>query len=167
MQHARNGDTVISVEGLRKTYGRLTAVDGIAFSVRRGEIFGRLGPNGAGETTAVECIQGLRPFDAGGVDVVGFDPRTQADALRQHIGCQLQQSALPHNIRVWEALDMFASLYGSPVDWRRLMDQWGLAEKRAARFHSLSGGAEAAALRRPGHALHGRGGAAVRPHRRR
>ncbi len=140
MQPARNGGTVINVEGLRKTYGRLAAVDGIDFSVRRGEIFGLLGPNGAGKTTAVECIQGLRPFDAGSVDVVGLDPRTQADELRQRIGCQLQQSALPDNIRVWEALDMFASLYGSPVDWRRLIDQWGLAEKRTARFHSLSGG---------------------------
>ncbi|MBM3147845.1 MAG: ABC transporter ATP-binding protein [Actinobacteria bacterium] len=138
--HVRNGDPVVNVEGLRKAYGHLAAVDGISFSVRRGEIFGLLGPNGAGKTTAVECIEGLRPFDAGSVDVVGLDPRTQADELRLHIGCQLQQSALPDNIRVWEALDMFASLYGSPVDWRRLMDQWGLAEKRSARFHSLSGG---------------------------
>jgi len=71
---------------------------------------------------------------------VGLDPSKQADELRQHIGCQLQQSALPDNIRVWEALDLFASLHGAPVNWRLLMEQWGLVEKRKARFHSLSGG---------------------------
>jgi ABC-2 type transport system ATP-binding protein len=133
-------DLVVEVTGLRKTYGHVVALDGATFSVRRGEIFGLLGPNGAGKTTAVECIQGLRRFDRGTVRVVGLDPHRHADELRSRIGCQLQQSALPDNIRVWEALDMFASLYETSVDWRRLMDQWGLGEKRNARFHSLSGG---------------------------
>jgi ABC-2 type transport system ATP-binding protein len=133
-------DLVVEVTGLRKTYGHVVALDGATFSVRRGEIFGLLGPNGAGKTTAVECIQGLRRFDGGTVRVVGLDPHRQADELRLRIGCQLQQSALPDNIRVWEALDMFASLYETSVDWRLLMDQWGLGEKRNARFHSLSGG---------------------------
>jgi len=137
---AAGDDAVIRVEGLRKTYGRIVAVDRLDFTVRRGEIFGLLGPNGAGKTTAVECIQGLRSFDGGSVDVVGLDPATQSDELRRHIGCQLQQSALADNIRVWEALDMFASLSGDPVDWRHLMREWGLEEKRSARFHSLSGG---------------------------
>ena len=72
--------------------------------------------------------------------VVGLDPSKHADQLRQRIGCQLQQSALPENIRVWEALDLFASFYDTSLDWRLLMEQWGLAEKRNARFHSLSGG---------------------------
>ena len=134
------GEVVIDVAGLRKSYGAVAAIDGADFSVRRGEIFGLLGPNGAGKTTAVECIQGLRSYDAGSVRVLGLEPRTQADELRPHIGCQLQQSALPESIRVWEALDLFASLSGSSVDWRRLMDQWGLKSKQRARFHSLSGG---------------------------
>ncbi len=137
---AADEDSVIRVSGLRKAYGQLVAVDGLDLSVRRGEIFGLLGPNGAGKTTAVECIESLRPFDAGSIEVAGLDPRTQADELRQCIGCQLQESALPDSIRVWEALDMFASLYGDPVDWRRLMEQWGLADKRNAQVHSLSGG---------------------------
>jgi ABC-2 type transport system ATP-binding protein len=137
---AAEAETVIRVRGLRKTYGQLVAVDGLDLSVRRGEIFGLLGPNGAGKTTAVECIESLRPFDAGSIDVAGLDPKTQADELRQRIGCQLQESALPDSIRVWEALDMFASLYGDPVDWRCLIEQWGLADKRTARVGSLSGG---------------------------
>jgi len=131
---------VIEVADLRKSYGELVALDDVSFSVRRGEIFGLLGPNGAGKTTAVECIQGLRPFDEGRVRVVDLDPQTQADELRLRIGCQLQQSALPDNIRVGEALQMFASLCEAPVDWRRLVTDWGLEEKRDARFHSLSGG---------------------------
>ena len=133
-------DVVLRVNGLRKTYGDLVAVDDLDLEVRRGEIFGLLGPNGAGKTTAMECIQGLRKYDAGSIELVGLDPSRQADELRQKIGCQLQQSALPDNIRVWEALDLFASLYDAPLDWRLLMEQWGLAGKRNARFHSLSGG---------------------------
>ena len=133
-------DFVIRVSGLRKAYGQLVAVDGLDLSVRRGEIFGLLGPNGAGKTTAVECIESLRPYDAGSIDVAGLDPRTQADELRQCIGCQLQESALPDNIRVWEALDMFASLYRDSVDWRLLMKQLGLADKRDAHVRNLSGG---------------------------
>jgi len=111
-------DVVIEVAGLRKTYGDLVALGDASFSVRRGEIFGLLGPNGAGKTTAVECIQGLRSYDAGTVRVIGLDPHSQAEELRLHIGCQLQQSALPDNIRVWEALDMFASLCDGPADWK-------------------------------------------------
>jgi ABC-2 type transport system ATP-binding protein len=133
-------DVVLRVAGLRKTYGDLVAVDDLSFEVSRGEVFGLLGPNGAGKTTALECIQGLRTYDSGSIEVVGLDPSKQADRLRQHIGCQLQQSALPDNIRVWEALDLFASAYEAPRDWRLLMEQWGLAEKRNTRFHSLSGG---------------------------
>ncbi|MBN1630536.1 MAG: ABC transporter ATP-binding protein [Thermoleophilia bacterium] len=133
-------DVVLRVAGLRKTYGDLVAVDDLSFEVTRGEVFGVLGPNGAGKTTALECIQGLRAYDSGSIEVVGLDPSRQADRLRQHIGCQLQQSALPDNIRVWEALDLFASVYDAPRDWRVLMEQWGLAEKRNTRFHNLSGG---------------------------
>jgi ABC-2 type transport system ATP-binding protein len=136
----RAADIVLRVAGLRKIYGNLVAVDGVSFEVGRGEVFGLLGPNGAGKTTTVECIQGLRAYEAGSIEVVGLDPSHQADLLRQRIGCQLQQSALPENIRVWEALDLFASVYEAPRDWRVLMEQWGLAEKRNARFHNLSGG---------------------------
>ncbi len=140
MTTAPSPELMLQVTGLRKTYGHLVAVDGLDFEVRRGEIFGLLGANGAGKTTAVECIQGLRTFDAGKVMVAGLDPSKHPDQLRQRIGCQLQQSALPENIRVWEALQLFSSFYAKPLDWRVLMEQWGLAEKRNARFHSLSGG---------------------------
>jgi ABC-2 type transport system ATP-binding protein len=131
---------VVTVEGLRKSYGSQTAVDGVSFEVDRGEIFGILGPNGAGKTTTVECLQGLRRPDAGRLQVLGLDPATEATRLRRRIGSQLQQSALPDRIRVWEALDLFASLVPGGPDWRTVMAEWGLEPKRDAAFGSLSGG---------------------------
>jgi ABC-2 type transport system ATP-binding protein len=132
--------SIISVRNLRKTYGSTVAVDDISFEVAEGEIFGFLGPNGAGKTTTVECLQALRSPDAGDISVLGLNPRTQAPALRRRIGSQLQESALPDRIRVWEALDLFASVAPGALDWRVLLEQWGLAEKQKASFGSLSGG---------------------------
>ena len=132
---------VITVEHLRKVYGHhVIAVDDISFEVERGEIFGLLGSNGAGKTTTVECVQGLRTPTAGTVRVLGEDPRIHAGALRGRMGCQLQESRLPDHMRVWEALDLFASLTPGAKDWRELLEQWGLEEKRNASFSSLSGG---------------------------
>jgi len=132
--------TVIGVENLRKTYGPIVAVDDISFQVSEGEIFGLLGPNGAGKTTTVECLQALRNPDSGRIRVLGLDPQTQAQALRRRIGSQLQESALPDRIKVWEALDLFSSFTPGSSDWRTLMEQWGLAEKEKSVFSSLSGG---------------------------
>jgi ABC-2 type transport system ATP-binding protein len=131
---------VIRISGLRKTYGDLAAVDGVSFEVRRGEIFGLVGPNGAGKTTTIECLEGLRTADGGKVEVLGLDPRHDGPALRQKIGAQLQESALPDRIRVWEALDLFSSFYAHPVPWEPLIEQLGLTEKRDAAFGKLSGG---------------------------
>jgi len=131
---------VIHVEHLRKTYGKTVAVSDISFEVQRGEIFGIVGPNGAGKTTTVECLVGLRKPDGGSLSVLGLDPQSQEHELRLRTGVQLQQAALPEDIKVWEALDLFASFYPHPVDWRALLETWGLAEKRNARFGGLSGG---------------------------
>jgi len=131
---------IIEVQNLRKTYGNTVAVDDISFEVNQGEIYGLLGPNGAGKTTTVECLQALRKPDSGNIRVLGLDPRTQAQALRRRIGSQLQESALPDRVKVWEALDLFASVTPNALDWRMLLKQWGLAEKQKASFSSLSGG---------------------------
>ena len=133
-------EKVIEVENLRKTYGSTIAVDDISFDVKSGEIFGFLGPNGAGKTTTVECLQALRRPTSGHIRVLGMDPQKEAQALRRRIGSQLQESALPDRIRVWEALDLFSSVVPKSSDWRVLMEQWGLTEKRKAAFSSLSGG---------------------------
>ncbi|HEX6208617.1 MAG TPA: ABC transporter ATP-binding protein [Actinomycetota bacterium] len=132
-------DPVVSVDGLRKRYGDTIAVEDVSFEVRRGEIFGLLGPNGAGKTTTVECLQGLRAPDAGSLHVLGLDPTHQAAELRRRIGSQLQQSALPDRIKVREALHLFGS-GADGTEAERLLLEWGLAEKRGARFQALSGG---------------------------
>lgn len=131
---------IISVKNLRKTYGKVVAVNDISFDIEEGEIFGFLGPNGAGKTTTVECLQALRRPDSGYIRVLGLDPMHEANVCRQMVGSQLQESALPDRIKVWEALDLFASISSHAADWKILMGQWGLAEKSKSNFHSLSGG---------------------------
>ena len=89
----------VSVVGLRESYGSTVAVDGVSFEVGAGEVFGIVGPNGAGKTTTVECLEGLRAPDEGVVRVLGLDPQRQGDALRERMGAQLQESALPARMR--------------------------------------------------------------------
>ena len=132
--------TAISVRGLAKSYGEVSAVANVSFEVEKGEIFGILGPNGAGKTTTVECLQGLRSIDSGAISVLGLDPDREAHKLRPLIGSQLQESALPDRIKVWEALDLFGSLDRGEGSWEELLTNWGLGEKRDARFAELSGG---------------------------
>ncbi len=131
---------VIEVTNLRKTYGATVAVEDISLTVQKGEIFGIVGPNGAGKTTTVETIMGLRRPDSGTVRVLGLDPQTQAEELRQRLGIQLQEASLPDYLKVWEALDLFASFYHQTVPWEPLLAQWGLGDKRNTRFKNLSGG---------------------------
>jgi len=132
---------VIEVSGVRKTYGSMVAVDEVSFQVTEGEIFGLIGPNGAGKTTTMECIEGLRKPDRGNIAVLGLNPFRDVYQLQQRIGVQLQQAQLQKRIKVWEAVDLWASLYGKKAtDAERLLEQLGLAEKRDAWFMTLSGG---------------------------
>ncbi|MBT8211573.1 MAG: ABC transporter ATP-binding protein [Acidimicrobiia bacterium] len=131
---------VVEVDHLQKRYGNFVAVEDVSFAVEEGEIFGILGPNGSGKTTTVECLQGLRKADAGGLRVLGHDPLRESKHLRARIGSQLQESALPERIKVWEALAFFSSMVPDGSDWETVMEEWGLADKRSATFASLSGG---------------------------
>jgi ABC-2 type transport system ATP-binding protein len=131
---------VIEVAGLTKRYGGQAVVDGISFHVDQGEIFGILGPNGAGKTTAVECMEGLRRRDSGQVRILGLDPRTDGHRLHRRIGVQLQETQLPDKLKVREALELYASFYPDPADWRELLERWGLAGKSGTAFAKLSGG---------------------------
>ena len=131
---------VIKMEHLRRSYGRVVAVDDVSFEVEAGEIFGILGPNGAGKTTTVECVQGLRRPDGGTMRVLGLDPTTQAAQLRQRIGSQLQDSALPGRLRVAEAIELFAAFADHPVDRDELIGRWRLDGQRDQAFDGLSGG---------------------------
>jgi ABC-2 type transport system ATP-binding protein len=132
---------VIEVAGVRKTYGQTVAVDEASFAVLEGEIFGLIGPNGAGKTTTMECIEGIRKPDRGVIKVLGLDPFRQVYQLQERVGVQLQQAQLQKRIKVWEAVDLWASLYKKKsTDAERLLDQLGLTDKRNAWFMNLSGG---------------------------
>ena len=133
--------TVISVAHLAKRYGSTVAVnDDVSLDVYEGEIFGLIGPNGAGKTTTMECIEGLRKPDSGTISVLGLDPQRDASRLRQQIGVQHQEAHLQKRIKVWEAVDLWASLYSQTVDTNDLLVRLGLQEKRNAWFMTLSGG---------------------------
>src|SRR5260221_2640706 len=132
---------IIQVSAVRKTYGSTVAVDEVSFEVNDGEIFGLIGPNGAGKTTTMECIEGLRRPDRGTIAVLGLDPFRVVYQLQERIGVQLQQAQLQKRIKVWEAVDLWASLYEKKkADGEHLLALVGLADKRDAWFMNLSGG---------------------------
>src|SRR5246500_3132907 len=132
---------IIQVSGVRKSYGATVAVHEVSFEVNEGEIFGLIGPNGAGKTTTMECIEGLRTPDGGSISVLGLDPFKDVYKLQDRIGVQLQQAQLQKRIKVWEAVDLWASLYQkNSGDGERLLEQLGLSDKRNAWFMNLSGG---------------------------
>src|SRR5690348_17705649 len=124
------GLPAMEITHLRKTYGTLAAVDDVSLSVAEGEIFGILGPNGAGKTTTVECAIGLRNADSGTVRLLGLDPRTERDEVREIVGVQLQTGAQPGKLRVGEILEEYQSFYREPADVGELMDVLGLTAKR-------------------------------------
>ena len=101
----------IEVKNLTKMYGELTAVDGVSFSVKEGEVFGLLGENGAGKTTTLEMIEGLRPRSSGEIQVLGHEIQTAAGRrlLKNAVGIQLQSSAYFQYLTLREILDLFGS----------------------------------------------------------
>lgn len=133
-------NAVISVSNLAKRYGKTIAVNDVSLDVYEGEIFGLIGPNGAGKTTTMECVEGLRKGDQGTIRVLGLDPQRDAATLRQQIGVQHQEAHLQKRIKVWEAVDLWSSLYEQVVDASDLLARLGLEEKRNAWFMTLSGG---------------------------
>ena len=135
-----NGQPVIDVRDVRKSYGAVRAVDGVTFQVAPGEIFGLLGPNGAGKTTTMEMLEGLHPPDAGELRVLGLDVAHDAAAIKERIGVQLQTAALFPQLTVAELLALFGSFYRrqAPVD--ELLRALDLGEKRGAQSKNLSGG---------------------------
>ena len=134
--------SVIRVRDLAKRYGNTVAVADVSLDVNEGEIFGLIGPNGAGKTTTMECVEGLRRPDRGTISVLGLDPQRDASSLRHRIGVQHQEAHLQKRIKVWEAVDLWASLYDRArvVDVDALLARLGLDGKRNAWFMTLSGG---------------------------
>ncbi|MGI0131566.1 MAG: ABC transporter ATP-binding protein [Thermoplasmata archaeon] len=132
--------TAVHVEGLRKTYGALAAVDGIDFTVPEGQVFAFLGPNGAGKTTTVEILEGLRRLTSGSVEVLGLDPWTQAAQLHQAIGVIPQDFRFFEKITPAEAIAYYGVLFGTSPDPTEFLRRVDLLDKARAHFDTLSGG---------------------------
>jgi ABC-2 type transport system ATP-binding protein len=134
---------VIDVNGLKKNYGPLTAVNGVDLHVASGEIFALLGPNGAGKSTTVEILEGFRTRDSGEVAVLGVDPAIKGLAARQwrnRIGIVLQTSNDAGDLTVAESVSHFSHYYSEPRDPEEVISAVGLSEKAGALVRTLSGG---------------------------
>ena len=130
----------ILVEGLTKAYAGKTVVDHLNLSVTCGTVFGLLGANGAGKSTAIECMLGTKQADAGTVRLLGQNPKKRRRALFERIGVQFQEGDYHREIRVSELCEETASLYRKRADWRALCAQFGIGDKANAAVKSLSGG---------------------------
>jgi ABC-2 type transport system ATP-binding protein len=130
----------LALDGLRKSFGDVVAVDGVNLEVQHGECFGLLGPNGAGKTTTIEICEGLTQPDSGAVKLLGLDWRSHANELRQRIGIQLQETQFPDKLTVDETLRLFRSFYKRGLSADEAIGVAQLEEKRASRVGTLSGG---------------------------
>lgn len=133
-------ESVLTVNGLNKKYGDFTAVDNLSFEVKKGEIFGLLGHNGAGKSTSIECILGVKTYDKGSVKVLGMNTRKERKMLFEKVGVQFQESNYQTKIKVDEICEVTSSLYKNPADWQQLVVKFGLSGKEKSGVYELSGG---------------------------
>ena len=131
---------VIKVEQLTKSYGALTAVDRLSLSVDRGTVFGLLGANGAGKSTAIECILGTKKADSGSVSILGLNPEADRRKLFERVGVQFQEANYQDKITLWELCQVTTSLYRQPADPAALLDKFGLSGRKRCPVKELSGG---------------------------
>jgi ABC-2 type transport system ATP-binding protein len=131
---------VVSIQGLRKSYGDHEAVRGIDLEIHRGEIFAFLGPNGAGKTTTVEILEGFREASGGTVEVLGRDPWRAPASWRAQIGIVLQESEAEPGLTVRECLELYAGYYPDPRGVDDALALVDLADQAQQRATALSGG---------------------------
>lgn len=131
---------IISVKQLSKSYGGLTAVQGLDLSVMQETVFGLLGANGAGKSTTIECMLGTRKPDAGTVSILGMNPLLQRKQLFENVGVQLQEANYQDKVTVAELCEVTQSLYRNAADYGELLKQFGIFDKAKSMVKELSGG---------------------------
>ena len=132
--------TCITVDGLTKSYADRTVVDHLSFTVQKGEVFGLLGHNGAGKSTTIELLLGLKKQEQGKATILGMEPATNRKKLFERVGIQFQSSNYQCNIRVDEACQERALLYAHSADYRELLKRFGIEHLEKSPVNKLSGG---------------------------
>ena len=130
----------IQAEKLTKSYGNLMALNQLDLSICKGEVFGLLGANGAGKSTAVECILGTKKPDSGTAAILGMHPERDRKKLFERVGVQFQESSYQDKIRVSELCESTASLYKNSRNIDSLLQHFGLSDKKTHMVNDLSGG---------------------------
>lgn len=130
----------IFVKNLTKQYGNYTAVDNLSFQVRKGEVFGLLGANGAGKSSTIECILGTRKMDSGEVSILGMNPIKERTKVFERVGVQFQESKYQEHVKVEELCEMTASVYRKPQNYENLLNDFGIENKKETYVKELSGG---------------------------
>ncbi|MDF2879057.1 MAG: transporter related protein [Clostridia bacterium] len=133
-------ETTIEIQNLHKSYGEIPAVTDLNISIRKGEVFGLLGANGAGKSTAIECILGTKTADSGQVTILGMNPREKRKKLFERVGVQFQEANYQDKITVEELCQETQSLYKMASDYQGLLKQFGLEDKLKSAVNELSGG---------------------------
>jgi len=130
----------IKVEKLSKMYDGIPAVCDLSLLVKRGEVFGLIGANGAGKSTSIECILGTKTADSGSVSILGMNPIKERKKLFERVGVQFQESNYQDKITVSELCEETQSLYKTFNDYRQLLKQFGISDKGKSLVNELSGG---------------------------
>ena len=133
-------EKAVTVTGLSKSYSGKKVIENLNLTIRPGQIYGLLGANGAGKSTAVECILGTRRADSGEVRILGMDPVTERRHLFEQVGVQFQEASYPDRIKVRELCEETACLYEKTADYRDLLRQFKLEDKADSMLSQLSGG---------------------------
>lgn len=131
---------VISVNNLCKSYDGVEVIKNISLNVKKGEVFGLLGANGAGKSTTIECILGTKNFDSGEVSIWGMNPQKERKKLFQKVGVQFQESNYQDKIKVKELCENTEVLYKNPLNYTNLLEQFKLQDKAENLVSDLSGG---------------------------
>ena len=130
----------VSVRNLTKSFANRVVVDDLSFDVRKGEVFALLGHNGAGKSTTIDLILGLKAPDGGSAKILGMDAAKNRRQVFERVGVQLQNTQYQPNITVEEACIEYASLYAAPADYPQLLERFGLGTLRKSFVSKLSGG---------------------------
>lgn len=130
----------IFVKNLTKKYGDYAAVDNLSFQVKKGEVFGLLGANGAGKSTTIECVLGTRKMDCGEVRILEMNPIKEREKVFDKVGVQFQEAKYQELVKVEELCEMTAAVYKNPQNYEKLLDEFGIADKRKTFVKELSGG---------------------------